>query len=263
MIKALYTSATGMKAQQLTVDVIANNLANVNTAGFKRSQVDFQDLLYVNVQRPGLDAAQGFQAPSGLQVGSGARAVATSKVFTPGVLDVTNRSLDLAILGDGFFQVQLPDGSFAYTRNGSFQLDNNLNLVTSDGKRLQPLITLPQDTVDVRIGRDGSVNVTTSGSPDTQTNVGQITLAKFVNPAGLSSEGASLLRESPASGPVQLVTPGTQGAGELEQGALEKSNVDVVTELVGLITAQRAYEINSRAIRTADEMLGALNTLSR
>jgi flagellar basal-body rod protein FlgG len=263
MIKALYTAATGMKAQQLSVDVIANNLANVNTSGFKKSQLDFQDLLYVTQQRPGLDVAAGFQAPTGLQVGSGSRAVSTSKLFTTGTIQNTGRSLDLAIAGDGFFQVQLADGSNAYTRAGSFQVDRDLNIVTSDGKRLVPSISLPQDTLDVTIGVDGSVNVRTAGSPTTQTNVGTITLVRFVNPAGLSSRGANLFEETPASGSPQTVTAGTQGAGEIQQGSLEGSNVDVVTELVGLITAQRAYEINSRAIRTTDEMLSTLNGLSR
>ncbi|MBI1849938.1 MAG: flagellar basal-body rod protein FlgG [Planctomycetes bacterium] len=263
MIKALYTAATGMKAQQLSVDVIANNLANVNTSGFKKSQIDFQDLLYVSYQRPGLDVAQGFQAPTGLQVGSGSKAVATTKIFTPGTLQGTGRNLDVAIQGDGFFQVTLPDGTNAYTRAGSLQVDRDLNLVTSDGKRLVPAITLPSDTTDVTIGADGGVAVRTAGAPNSQTQVGQITLVRFVNPAGLSSRGANLFEESPASGSPQTVTPGTQCAGELQQGFLEGSNVDVVTELVGLITAQRAYEINSRAIRTTDEMLSTLNALNR
>lgn len=260
MIKALYTCATGMKAQQLYVDNIANNLANVNTVGFKRSQVNFQDLLYDTVISAGADSAQGFQIPSGLQVGGGVRAVSTTKVFSQGTPQNTNRTLDLAIQNDGFFEITRPDGTLAYTRDGAFQLNSEGEIVTSDGLRLSPSTTI-QNAVAITIGSDGTVNVQTfDGSFQT---VGQITLTTFANPAGLESLGRNLYRETPASGPPTVATPGEQGAGEIMQGFLERSNVEVITELVDLIMAQRAYEINSRAIRASDEMLSTANQISR
>ena len=260
MIKALYTCATGMKAQQLYVDNIANNLANVNTVGFKRSQVNFQDLLYDTDIAAGADSAQGFQIPSGLQVGGGVRAVSTSKVFSQGTPQNTNRPLDLAIQGGGFFQITRPDGTTVYSRDGAFQLNSQGEVVTSDGLRLTPSITI-QNAVNITIGTDGTVNVqTTDGSFQ---SVGQMTLVTFANPAGLESLGRNLYHETPASGPPTVVTPGQQGAGEILQGFLERSNVEVVTELVDLIMAQRAYEINSKAIRASDEMLATANQISK
>lgn len=260
MIKALYTSATSMKAQQLYVDNIANNLANVNTVGFKRSQVNFEDLLYDTITSAGADSAQGFQIPSGLQIGGGVRAVSTTKVFSQGTPQNTNRPLDLAIQGDGFFQITRPDGTIVYSRDGAFQLNSQGEVVTSDGLRLSPSITI-QNALNITIGTDGTVNVqSTDGSFQ---NVGQITTVTFANPAGLESLGRNLYRETPASGPPSVVTPGEQGAGEILQGFLENSNVEVVKELVDLITAQRAYEISSKAIRASDEMLSTANQISR
>jgi len=261
MLKALFTSATGMKAQQLTVDVISNNIANANTGGFKRSQINFQDLLYVTLQRAGADVAQGLQTPSGLQLGSGVRAISTTKVFTPGVLQETRRDLDVAIDGNGFFQVTLPDGSLAYTRDGALQRDALGNLVTNEGYRLNPPITIPADAIGIQIGRDGTVSVVTAAAPETPTSVGQMQVARFANPSGLEALGSNLFRETAASGTASLLVPGTQGAGTLVQFFVEGSNVDIVSELVNLIVAQRAYEVNSRAIRTGDEMLSQTNAL--
>ena len=262
MIKALFTAATGMKAQQMTVDVISNNIANVNTNGFKRSRVNFQDLLYLNLNRAG-DAAQGVQSPTGLEVGSGVRPVSTTRVFSPGSLEGTQRDLDIAISGDGFFQVTLPDGSFAFTRDGALHIDSQLQLVTSEGYLLEPQITVPNNWKSIGFGADGVVSVTTTDSPEAPTQIGQIQLARFPNASGLESMGSNLFRMSPASGQPVQVNPGLDGTGTLINGFLERSNVDVVTELVSLIVAQRAYEVNSRAIRTSDEMLSQVNALVR
>lgn len=264
MIKSLYTAATGMKVQQLSLDVVANNLANVNTTGFKKSQVSFEDLLYVSLRRPGTDVSDGIRAPVGLEVGSGSRAVATTKLFSNGVLEITNRPLDVAIQGDGFLQVTDPQGQLKYTRNGNLQRDGATgNLVTADGLTLSPAITVPQDATSISIGLDGTVQAESSATPGTSTQVGRITLARFVNPSGLLSQGGSYYIETPASGPATVANPGEQGTGTLQQGFLEKSNVDVVSELVNLIIAQRAYEVNSRAIRSSDEMLQATNAIVR
>ncbi|MEZ6185763.1 MAG: flagellar basal-body rod protein FlgG [Planctomycetota bacterium] len=262
-MKALHTAGTGMKVQQLQVDTIANNLANANTAGFKRTQIDFQDLLYVTLQRPGLETASGVVSPTGLQVGSGARAASTTKVFSQGVISETHRDLDIAIQGEGFYQVALPDGSTAYTRDGSFRLNAEGSLVTTDGFPLVDAIAIPADTTSIQVGKDGTISVITGGAPETTTQVGQLNLARFANPAGLSSEGGNLFRETPASGSPTIGTPGGEGRGQLMQGFLERSNVEVVTELVNLIVAQRAYEVNSRAIKTGDEMLGIANSMTR
>ncbi len=263
MLRALNTASTGMRVQQVQLDIVANNLANASTTGFKRSRADFQDLLYVTLERPGAQTAAGTQAPTGLQIGSGARLISTSRNLQQGALEQTERALDVAIEGTGFLQVQLPDGSNAYTRAGALRLDADGQLVTPEGYRLVPQVTIAQDALDIKIGRDGTVTVSPSSAPDTQVQVGTIQLAVFTNPAGLEAIGQNLLRETPASGAVQLVTPGTNGAGSIVQGALERSNVDVVTELVNLISTQRAYEVNSRAIRSADEMLATSNNLTR
>jgi flagellar basal-body rod protein FlgG len=257
MLRALYTSATGMKAQELMIDNTANNLANVNTAGFKRSHMDFADLLYTTFEQPGLEVAAGQVTPAGLQIGSGVRAVGTTKVFTPGTSEQTGNPLDVAIEGDGFFQVQLPNQELRYSRNGAFRMDANGQLVTADGYLLNPAITVPQgtDLRTLRIGADGTVSGYLSGTPSSVTTLGQIQLAKFTNPAGLSSEGSNLYAATPASGPATLANPSQNGMGFLRQSSLEGSNVEVVTELIALISAQRAYEINSRAIRAGDEML--------
>ncbi len=253
MLRAFSTAATGMAAQQMMVDVTANNLANINTTGFKRSQINFQDLLYIQMRAPGSEVASGLISPSGVEIGSGVRAAATVKVFTTGELINTSRSLDVAIAGDGFFQVTTPDGTTKYTRDGAFQKGPNGELVTTMGYQLSPAITIPTDAVSVDIGKDGSVNVVTSSG--TQSVVGTIQLAKFPNATGLSSEGDNLLAETEASGTATTGTAGESGFGSIQSGFLEKSNVQMVTELVNLIMAQRAYEVNSRAIRAGDEML--------
>lgn len=263
MIKAMYTSATGMKVQQTNVDVIANNLANVNTTGYKKQQVEFQDLLYLNLNKPGSSTAQGTPTPTGAQIGSGARLSAVSKLFTTGNLEETKNALNLAIEGDGVFQLRLPDGNLAYTRDGSFAIDANGQLVTNEGFTVDPAITFPQDATGISIGVDGTVSVVTASSPNTASEIGQLTLARFINPAGLENRGSNLLIETAASGTPTTGAPGSNGIGALRQGFLERSNVEVVTELVGLITAQRAYEVNSRVIRTSDNMLSTVNQIIR
>jgi flagellar basal-body rod protein FlgG len=263
MIKALFTSATGLNAQQTLVDNTANNIANVNTNGFKRSQIDFQDLIYLTERSPGADAAQGLNIPTGLQIGSGVRVAGTTKLFGEGVLQNTGNQLDVAIEGAGFFQINLPDGSIRYTRDGALRLNQNGQIVNTDGFILQPPLTIPNDAVSVGIGTDGTVSVITSGAPNTSTQVGQLSLVRFVNPAGLSAQGRNFFAESAASGPPIIAIPGQNGAGNIRQTFLEGSNVDVVKELINLILAQRAYEFNTRAVRTADDMLAGLNNLVR
>ena len=261
MLRAFSTAATGMTAQQMMVDVIANNLANVNTNGFKRSQIDFQDLLYVEMRESGTEVASGVTTPSGLEIGSGVRAVSTIKVFTLGELQSTGRSLDVAITGDGFLQVTLPNGELRYTRDGALQRNADGEMVNNMGYPIEPAITIPTDAVSVDIGKDGSVNVTdTSG---TVSVVGTIQLVRFPNSSGLSSEGDNLLAETEASGTPMTGTAGENGFGTIQSGFLEKSNVQMVTELVNLITAQRAYEINSRAIKAGDDMLRTANSIVR
>ncbi len=259
MLGALFTSSTGMKAQQLYVDTIANNLANVNTTGFKKSRIDFQDLLYQTLKPAGSETAEGSEVPEGMQVGLGVKPVSISKLFTQGTITTTGNDLDVAIEGDGFFQVIQPDGSIAYTRDGSLNLDSNGNLVTNDGFIIQPAITVPANSKQVSIGQDGTVSVVLDDG--TITNVGQILTATFANPAGLSAMGRNLLMETVASGAPSTGAPGLQGRGTLAQGFLELSNVEIVDELVNMIIAQRAYEVNSRAIRTGDEMLQTANQL--
>ncbi len=260
MIRSLWISKTGLESQQFNVDTIANNLANVTTNGFKRQVPVFADLLYATLRQPGAQTTQLTQYPTGMQVGSGAAPVATVRIFTEGALEHTGNSLDLAINGKGFFQILLPDGTLAYTRDGSFQLDSNGQIVTASGYQLQPTISVPQDATSITIGTDGTVSVTTPNSPNA-TQIGNIQLADFINPAGLQSEGNNLYVETSASGPPTVNDPGTNGLGTLDQGYVETSNVSVTEELVDLITAQRAFEINSRAVRTSDEMLARLAQL--
>ncbi len=259
MLRAFSTAATGMSAQQMMVDVIANNLANINTTGFKRSQINFQDLLYVDVEQSGTEVSSGLVSPSGLEVGSGVRAASTIKVFTAGELQNTARPLDIAIRGEGFLQVTMPDGTIKYTRDGALQINANGELVTTTGYLIEPAITVPTDAVSVSIEKNGGVNVTDISG--TQSVVGTLQLAKFPNPAGLSSEGDNLLAETEASGTPVTGLPGENGFGTIQAGFLEKSNVQMVTELVNLITAQRAYEINSRAIKAGDDMLRVANSV--
>ena len=261
-MRALWTAATGMHAQQLTLDVISNNLANVQTAGFKRSRVDFQDLVYEILNAPGAASAQGQEVPSGFQVGHGSRAVATQRLFVKGDLQQTSNPLDLAIEGDGFFQIELPSGDTAYTRSGAFKKNSQGQLVTSDGFPVQPQITIPPNALSVNVGVDGTVSVLQAGQAQPQT-VGTIELVRFINPAGLQSQGRNLFIPTQASGDATPGTPGSDGLGTLLQGFVEGSNVNVVEEMVGMIVTQRAYEINSRAIRTADEMMQTANNLVR
>lgn len=260
MMKALYTSATGMKAQQFLLDVISNNLANVNTTGFKRSQISFQDLLYDKYVPAGAESAQGVETPTGLQVGSGVRVVSTNKVFTQGVPENTGRTLDMAIQGKGFFQISHPDGTSVYTRDGTFHLNSAGEVVTAEGLKLEPPISITGDIISISIGSDGTVS--TQSSSGASQSTGTITLATFPNPAGLESMGRNLYRETTASGTATTGTPGQTGIGEIMQGFRESSNVEVVTELVNLIVAQRAYETSSRAIKAADDMLQTTNRIT-
>ena len=261
MLRAFSTAATGMTGQQMMVDVIANNLANVNTTGFKRSQINFQDLLYVELREAGTEVASGINSPSGLEIGSGVRAASTVKVFTAGELQSTSNSLDIAIAGEGFLQVSMPNGDLRYTRDGSLQINANGELVTTSGYSIEPAISIPTDYSSVSIEKDGGVNVTDSSG--TQSVVGTIQLARFPNASGLSSEGDNLFAETEASGTPTTGAAGENGFGTIQSGFLEKSNVQMVTELVNLITAQRAYEINSRAIKAGDSMLQTANSIVR
>jgi len=250
-----------MKAQELMIDNTANNLANVNTNGFKKSQMDFADLMYVTLRQAGTEVASGLQSPIGLQIGSGVRPVGTTKLFTPGVFEQTTNPTDMAIEGDGFFKVTLPSGDFRYTRDGAFHKDGQGNIVNGDGYLLDGAPSIDIGISNIRIGTDGTVSGTDSQGNVTQ--LGQIQLARFLNPSGLSSEGGNLYSITPASGPEEQGTPGENGFGAIRQSFLERSNVEVVTELVSLITAQRAYEINSRAVRAGDEMLSTTADIVR
>jgi flagellar basal-body rod protein FlgG len=260
MIRSLFIAKTGLEAQQSNLDVITNNLANVSTNGFKKSRAVFEDLLYQNIRQPGAQSSQQTQLPSGLQIGTGVRNVATERIFTQGNPTSTGNSKDVMINGNGFFQVLMPDGSTAYTRDGSFQLDNNGQLVTSSGYPVQPSITIPANATDITIGRDGTVSVTVPGA-GAPTQVGSLMVSTFVNAAGLESKGENLYVETGSSGTANANTPGTNGAGALMQGYTESSNVNVVEEMVNMIQTQRAYEINSKAITTSDQMLQKLAQL--
>lgn len=252
--QSMWIAKTGLEAQQTRMTVISNNLANVNTTGFKRSRAVFADLLYQNVRQPGGQTSQDTQLPSGLQLGTGVRTVATEKTFTQGSLVQTANHLDVAIQGRGFFQILMPDGSVAYTRDGSYQMDAQGQIVTSSGYQLQPAITIPANTQSITIGTDGTVSVMVAGNT-APTNVGNIQLSDFINPTGLQPVGENLFKETAASGTPQTGTPGLTGLGTLVQASLESSNVNVVEELVNMIETQRAYEMNSKAISTADQMM--------
>jgi flagellar basal-body rod protein FlgG len=260
MIRSLWIAKTGMEGQQTKLDTIANNLANVGTNGYKRGGVVFEDLMYQNLRQTGAAAADQALLPTGLQVGLGSRVAATTRNFSQGTLQQSSSDLDLAIKGKGFFQVELPDGGVGYTRDGSFQIDANGQLVTSAGFVLQPGITIPPNAQKVTIGQDGTVSVTVPGQAAAQA-VGQIQLADFINPAGLEPRGQNLYAESASSGAPQAAAPGTNGLGMLQQGMVEGSNVNVVEELVAMIATQRAYELNSKAIQTSDQMLQRLGQL--
>jgi flagellar basal-body rod protein FlgG len=251
---ALWAAKTGLDAQQTEMSVISNNLANVNTTGYKEDRAVFEDLLYQNQAQVGADTSQTTQSPSGLSIGTGVQVVSTEKEYSQGSLTQTGNPLDVAIQGQGFFQVQMPDGTLAYTRDGTFQTNAQGQLVTSSGYVVQPGITIPQGAQSVTIGTDGTVTVLLPGQ-STPTQVGQLQLANFINPAGLQPIGQNLLTQSASSGSPQTGTPGVNGLGTVSQGELESSNVDVVEELVNMIQTQRAYEMNSKAISTVDQML--------
>lgn len=260
MIRSLWIAKTGLDAQQLNIDVVANNLANVSTTGFKRSRAVFEDLLYQTLRQPGAKSSQQSEIPSGLQLGTGVRPIATERIFTQGNLTQTGNPLDLAINGNGFFQITLPDGTTAYTRDGSFQINSQGQLVTASGYTVAPAITIPANTLSITVSPDGIISVQQAGNP-TPVQVGQLQLASFINPAGLQSMGGNLYLETAASGAPSTNTPGTNGLGVLNQGYLETSNVNVAEELVKMIEAQRAFELNSRAITASDQMLQRLAQL--
>jgi len=260
MMRSLWTSKTGMEAQQFQLDVVSHNLANVSTNGFKRSHAVFEDLMYQTLRQPGANSTEQTQLPTGLQVGLGVRPVATSRMYGQGSLQQTTNSLDMAVQGNGFFQVAMPDGTTGYTRDGAFQVDAQGQLVTSEGYGVQPQITIPAAALKTSIGSDGTVTVMLPGQAAPQT-VGQIQLANFINPPGLDARGKNLFTETAASGQPSTGAPGLNGLGSIQQGFLETSNVNVVEELVQMIQTQRAYEMNSKAIQTSDQMLQKLTQL--
>lgn len=261
MIRALSIASTGMAAQQMSVEVIANNLANVSTIGFKKSAWDFQDLIYQTLKSPGVSNGIG-TSPVGIQLGSGVQPVAVHRTFRQGDFQQTQNSLDMAVEGKGFFQVTLPDGTVAYTRTGSFKMDSEGSIVTGEGYPVLPDISVPSDTEVLTISPEGEISAVRSGDP-APSLIGTIQLARFVNNAGLNSIGKNLYRTSAASGEAITGTPGSDGFGTILQGALEGSNVNIAEEMVNMIVAQRAYELNSKAIQTADDMLGVANNLKR
>lgn len=261
MNRSLYIAATGMNAMQDQMDVISNNLANVSTNGFKGSRAVFEDLMYQTLRQPGANSTQETELPSGVQVGTGVQEVATERLFTQGSLQQTGNSKDVAINGQGFFEVQMPDGTTAYTRDGSFQTNAQGQLVTSSGYPVIPAITVPANALSLTVGSDGTVTVTTPGTSN-NTTIGALQLAMFINPAGLQSNGENLYSETASSGAPTITTPGLNGSGTLDQGYVETSNVNVVQELVNMIQTQRAYEINSKAVTTSDQMLQTLSQMS-
>jgi len=261
MIRSLWISKTGLESQQTNMDVISNNIANVNTSGFKRSRAVFEDLMYQTLRQPGAQVGAASQLPSGLQLGTGSHVTSTERIHTQGDLRETGVDLDIAIEGQGLLQVEMPDGSFAYTRDGSLQRDANGQLVTAGGYPIVPQITIPENALTISIARDGSVSVTQPGAAGTSTQVGQLELNTFVNPTGLQSIGENLYVETDASGPANPAQPGLDGAGLIKQRYTETSNVNVAEELVNMITTQRAYEMNSKAIQTSDQMLARLTQL--
>ena len=262
MIRSMYSAATGMEAQQLYMDTISHNLSNVNTTGYKRSKMQFQDLMYQTLKEPGLRNAEGEMAPSGIEVGLGVKPAATQRIFEQGSLNRTDNPMDVAINGEGLFQVDMPDGTIAYTRDGSFNKTSDGTIVTSSGYPITPQIAIPEGAQQLGISQDGKVTVILAGQ-STSTEIGQIELARFVNPSGLRALGENLFGESDASGEAILETPGQNGMGSLMQQYSEASNVQVVEEMVNMITAQRAYEIVSKSIQVSEEMLQVANNLKR
>jgi flagellar basal-body rod protein FlgG len=262
-MRALHTAATGMQAQELNVQVISNNIANMRTTGYKRQRAQFQDLLYEHVSRVGTQtSAQGNILPVGIDLGGGVKTVGTPRLMTQGTLAATGSSLDLAIRGDGFFKIQVPDGTYAYTRDGSFQMDAQGRIVTSQGNVVQPAITIPTNSTGLTINAQGQVSATPQGTT-TPTVLGQLTTTRFINQAGLLSIGDNLFTETPSSGTPQDGLPNTDGAGDIQQGNLEQANVEAVSEISDLIAAQRAYEMNGKVITAADQMLSATSNLMR
>jgi len=262
MIKAMRSAASGMSGQQMNIDNIANNLANVNTTGFKRTSVEFQDVLYQNFRQAGTESAVGATIPTNLAIGYGTKPVATTREFSVGQFQQTGNALDMAISGDGFFQILMPDGTTSYTRDGSFKMSAEGEIVTADGFRMLPEVTVPEDAESVSISIDGEISVLLTGNDEPQ-SIGNIELARFVNPAGLSAVGHNLYIQTAASGDPITGTPTQDGLGKIEQGYLEMSNVEIVDEMVNMIVAQRAYEINSKVIQTSDDMAQVANTLKR
>ena len=260
MMRALWSAASGMRAQQTNLDTVSNNLANVNTTGYKKFRAEFQDLHYQTLKVAGTPGAVGYSAPVGEQVGMGTQVVATQRFFSQGDFQNTSNPYDLTIQGNGFFRIQMPDNTVAYTRDGSFKIDSNGQMVTADGNQLDPSIVVAPDATNVTISADGTVTQTVNGQ---QQQVGQITLANFINPAGMESVGKNLYRATLASGQEVVGNPGQQGIGTIAQGMLERSNVDVAEEMVNMIVAMRAYESNSKAIQTSDEMLQIANNARR
>ena len=260
MFRAMRSAASGMQSQQTNVDTIANNIANVNTAGFKRNRLNFRSLLYSTLREPGAATTTSLKNPTGLQIGSGTEVSSSIKLHLQGDLELTNNELDLGLQGEGFFRINLGNGEFRYTRDGSFRKDSNGDLVTVEGFRLEPSISIPPTALGITVGSDGTVQVRVAGTEQLQT-IGQVLLTRFANPAGLRAEGQNFFSVTDSSGPGVNIPPGTQGAGFLRQGFLERSNVSVVDELINLIQAQRNYEVNSRTIQVADEMLQQVSNL--
>jgi len=260
MIRSLWVAKTGLDAQQTSLDVISNNLANASTNGYKRARAVFEDLLYQTLRQPGAQSSPTTQIPSGLQIGTGVQSIATERNFAQGSLRQTGNPLDMAINGQGFFRIAMPDGTFAFTRDGAFQKNSNGVVVTASGYPLNPQITVPIDALTITISRSGEVNITTPGQI-APTNIGNIQLSTFINPGGLQAVGENLFVETASSGPAVQNVPGEDGAGLINQGYVETSNVNVAEELVTMIQTQRAYELNSKAIQTSDQMLGRLTQL--
>jgi flagellar basal-body rod protein FlgG len=262
MQRSLFIAATGMEAQRINIDVISNNLANVNTTGYKKSRADFQELLYQGIKTAGATSAEGTELPTGIQVGLGVKPAAVQKMFQQGDFVSTGNTLDMVIEGEGFFQVTTPDGDLAYSRAGAFKLDSSGQIVSSDGYIMEPAITIPANTLEITINSDGTVSVLQAGST-TPTQIGQIELAKFVNPGGLTAIGKNLFLPSGSSGDATTGNPGSDGMGTINQGFLEMSNVNVVEEMVNMIVSQRAYELNSKVVQSSDEMLAITNNIKR
>lgn len=262
MQRSMFIAATGMEAQRLNIDVVSNNLANVNTTGFKKSRADFQDLLYQGIKTAGAVSAEGTEIPTGIQIGLGVKPAAVQKIFQQGDFVSTENSLDVVIEGEGFFQISMPDGEIAYTRAGAFKLNSEGNMVNSEGYPLEPAINIPSNTLSISITSDGTVSVLQAGSA-TPVEVGQIEIAQFVNPGGLNAVGKNLFLPSGASGEATTGTPGSDGLGTINQGFLEMSNVNIVEEMVNMIVSQRAYELNSKVVQSSDEMLQIANNIKR